>query len=325
MLPRLDSGRTPWQSDGKQFSFLQEQGPHEGMTDRHPELSTPFQLAQPAQLRAPILFSSPHSGRIYPGAFLSATRLDAHSLRRSEDSFVDELFAGVVDLGAPLLSALFPRAYLDVNREPYELDPRMFVGRLPPHANTRSVRVAGGLGTIARIVADAQEIYPGPIPVADALDRIETLYRPYHRALMDTLSALHRRFGTAILIDCHSMPSSAAAEEDQLRPDFVLGDRYGTSCAPAIMDIAHQALEQMGYMVKRNRPYAGGYITERYGNPVRGLHALQIEINRGLYLDEQQIAKTQNFNQVKTNMTQLARVLIEAILPRDAPVRHAAE
>jgi N-formylglutamate deformylase len=288
-------------------------------------MEKPFDLHLPSTLKAPVLFSSPHSGRRYPRDFLKASRLDAETLRRSEDSFVDELFADVVGLGVPLLHAHFPRAFLDANREPYELDPRMFSGRLPHFANTRSLRVAGGLGTIARIVADAEEIYRQPLAVEEALARIETYYRPYHRALADTLRGHMREFGIAVLIDCHSMPSSAAGEDHSGRPDIVLGDRYGTSCALEITDHAQQALEKLGYKVRRNKPYAGGYITERYGNPAQNFHALQIEINRSLYMDEKQYRKRQDFAGLQGDLTAFAETMIAAFPGWLTSPRQAAE
>jgi N-formylglutamate deformylase len=290
-----------------------------------PELETPLSLQVPERISAPFLFSSPHSGRIYPRAFLDASRLDANTLRKSEDSYVDELFEGVVPLGVPLIGALFPRAYLDVNREPYELDPHMFDARLPAFANTRSLRVTGGLGTIARIVADTHEIYDQPLPVDEALRRIEQLYKPYHRALGRQLVALQRTFGVAILIDCHSMPATAAGDGQTPRPDFVLGDRYGTSCTSRITDEAQSVLEDLGYSVRRNKPYAGGYITERYGNPARGLHALQIEVNRALYMDEVTLDKTPGFAQTKSDLTALADALIAIDPAWLTPPRQAAE
>lgn len=289
------------------------------------ELDPAFDLHVPGAISAPILFSSPHSGRVYTRSFLLASRLDAKTLRRSEDCFVDRLFDGVVDLGAPLLCARFPRAYLDVNREPFELDPRMFRGKLPPHANTRSMRVAGGLGTIARIVADQQEIYGAPIAVEDALARIEYLYKPYHNALASTLASLGKAFGTALLVDCHSMPSTAANDEEMIRPDFVLGDRYGTSCAPTLTDAAQVLLEDMGYSVRRNKPYAGGYITERYGNPARGIHALQIEINRGIYLDESNLEPRTSFESLRSDLMRLAERLMEMIRGGARTFSEAAE
>ena len=203
------------------------------MNQPQDELDPPFEIIEPEQWRGPVLFNSPHSGRVYPRAFLQSSRLDLPTLRRSEDSFVDDLALGVVARGYPLMRAHFPRCFVDVNREPYELDPRMFEGRLPSFANTRSMRVAGGLGTVARVVGDAQEIYDQRISVDDALRRIENLYKPYHRALRRLFTRVHREFGAAMLIDCHSMPSSTGPKDDRPRADVVLGDRYGTSCVAA--------------------------------------------------------------------------------------------
>jgi len=204
------------------------------MHDLTDELDPPFEILEPAEWRGAILFNSPHSGCVYPRPFLSASRLEIGTLRRSEDSFVDELMLGVVARGHPLMRAHFPRCYVDVNREPYELDPRMFDGRLPSFANTRSMRVAGGLGTVARVVGDAQEIYDQRIAVGEALRRIDGLYKPYHRALRRLFMRLHRDFGAAMLNDCHSMPSTTGARDERPRADLVLGDRYGTSCVPVV-------------------------------------------------------------------------------------------
>jgi N-formylglutamate amidohydrolase len=192
-------------------------------------LSPPYILAMPRHQAVPFVFCSPHSGRVYTDAFLAASRLTANSLRKSEDCYVDDLFAGVATLGAPLIAARFPRAYVDVNREPYELDPELFEEALPPFANSRSIRVAGGLGTIARVVADAEEIYKQRLPLAVALERIERLYKPFHGALASLIDTTARRFGAAMLIDCHSMPSSSTGYVGPQRPDFVLGDRFGAS------------------------------------------------------------------------------------------------
>src|ERR1700720_1986145 len=228
------------------------------MLEIQDEFDPPFEAVEPAQCRGPVLFNSPHSGRIYPRAFLLTSRLDLATLRRSEDSFVDDLIAGIAARGHPIMKAHFPRCYVDVNREPYELDPRMFDGRLPSFANTRSMRVAGGLGTLARVVGDAQEIYRQRIPVDDAIRRIEGLYKPYHRALRRLFTRVHRDFGAAVLIDCHSMPSAAGSKDERPRSDVVLGDRYGTSCAAAVAETAEATLRAGGYSVSRNKPYAGG-------------------------------------------------------------------
>ncbi|MBI1201657.1 MAG: N-formylglutamate amidohydrolase [Rhodopseudomonas sp.] len=294
------------------------------MSDLRDELDPPFDIIEPAVCRAPALFNSPHSGSTYPQAFLSQTRLDVTTLRRSEDSFVDELMAGVVGHGYPLMRAHFPRCFVDVNREPYELDPRMFDGRLPSFANTRSMRVAGGLGTVARVVGDAQEIYDHRIPIDDALNRIESLYKPYHRALRKLFTKLHRDFGAAILVDCHSMPSSAGHKDERPRPEFVIGDRYGTSCIGMVAEVTEQTLRGMGYTVSRNKPYAGGFITEHYGNPAAGLHAIQIEINRGLYMDERRYQKSVGFDRLAADLEVLARRLGEIPLEILRPYRAAA-
>ena len=248
------------------------------------ELTPPFEVARPRELTAPLLFNSPHSGRIYPRAFLAASKLDALTLRRSEDAYVEELFGFVVSLGAPLLYAHFPRAYLDVNREPYELDPALFRDGLPHYANTQSVRVVGGLGTIARIVSESDEIYREPLSLVAALERINRLYTPYHATLRSLLEEAEQAFGLAVLIDCHSMPSNPIADHGGGRPDFVLGDRYGTSCSGEMTRVAAERLKAQGYAVALNKPYAGGYITEHYGRPQAGRHALQVEINRSLYM-----------------------------------------
>jgi N-formylglutamate amidohydrolase len=295
------------------------------MTDNPDELEPPFEILEPADWQGPLVFNSPHSGNVYPSAFLAAARLEIAQLRRSEDSFVDELFAGVVQRGFPLMRAHFPRCYIDVNREPYELDPRMFDGRLPSFANTRSMRVAGGLGTVARVVGDAQEIYNQRIPVDDALRRIEGLYKPYHRALRRLVTRVHRDFGTAILIDCHSMPSIAGSRDERPRADIVLGDRYGTSCVAVVADTVEAVLTGAGYSVSRNKPYAGGFITEHYGNPPAGLHAIQLEINRALYMDERRFEPIASFGRLAAELEMLAERLAAVPLTELRPYRAAAE
>ena len=269
-----------------------------------------FEVLHPAEQHVPFVFNSPHSGRHYPEAFLNASRLDRLAIRSSEDAFVDALFSGVTGLGAPLLRACFPRAYLDVNREPYELDPKMYEDRLPAYANSRSIRVAGGLGTIARVVGEAQEIYRGRMSVREALDRIETIYKPYHLTLRRLLARTHVNFGYAVLVDCHSMPSTIRSSDNGPRPDFILGDRYGTSCALALVDRATEILRDMGYTVARNKPYAGGFITEHYGRPAKGLHALQVEINRSLYMDEARTDRNSGFEAFAADLARFNEALV---------------
>jgi N-formylglutamate amidohydrolase len=279
------------------------------------EFDPPFTVTEPAGQTVPFIFNAPHAGAVYPASFLALSRLDAIALRRSEDAFVDELFASVVDLGAPLMAARFPRAYLDLNREPYELDSRMFDGRLPPFANTRSMRVAGGLGTIPRIVADGQEIYRTRLPIDDALQRIEWLYKPYHRTLRQLIRRTAQTFGETILIDCHSMPSSSVSREDGSRADIVLGDRYGTSCSGFLIDLTEAALRGRGYTVVRNKPYAGGFITEHYGEPALGRHALQVEINRALYMDERSMQKKPSFTSLAEDLNRAFAQVMDDLTP----------
>lgn len=255
-----------------------------------------FEVREPETQSIPFVYNSPHSGRRYPLEFLDESQLDSLAIRRSEDHFVDELFGAAPDFGAPLLLAHFPRAFVDVNREPYELDPRMFSDPLPPFANSHSVRVAGGLGTIPRIVAENMEIYGRRMPVAVALERIENIYKPYHACLRRLIARTHARFGFGVLIDCHSMPGNIRIGGNGIRPDFIIGDRYGTSASVELSHAALQMLEDLGFTAVRNKPYAGGFITEHYGRPVRGLHALQIEVNRALYIDETTLQKRADFH-----------------------------
>jgi N-formylglutamate amidohydrolase len=254
-----------------------------------------------------------------------ASRIDMATLRKSEDSFMDELIAGLGDQGFATIRVNFPRSYVDVNREPYELDPRMFAGRLPSFANTRSMRVAGGLGTIPRVVGDGQEIYSDRLSIDDALQRIESLYKPYHRALRRLIAKVHHDFGTAILVDCHSMPSVGVSREEPRRPDLVIGDRYGTSCAPLLADVIQGTMQSLGYSVGRNKPYAGGFITEHYGNLGSGLHAIQIELNRAIYMDERLRERSTNFARVAADMATLADACAAIPLSDLGPFQAAAE
>ncbi len=270
----------------------------------------PFEAREAAEQRVPFVFNSPHSGRHYPERFLAMVRLDRDAIRRSEDCYVDELFGGVVALGAPLLAANFPRAYLDVNREPWELDPRMFVEPVPSFANIRSARVAGGLGTVPKLVGEGLNIYPGRLPLSEAFGRIETVYKPYHDALKRLLARTHSRFGFAVLIDCHSMPASIRVGETGMRPDFIIGDRFGTSASRTLTERAIGLLISMGYTVAHNRPYAGGFITEHYGRPSRNLHALQIEVNRGLYMNERTFQRSSGFHALADDLTRFCADLM---------------
>ena len=293
-----------------------------------PASLAPFAINAPRSWRQPAVFNSPHSGRYYPTGFLAASRLDAHTLRKSEDCYIDELFGFASELGAPLLKANFPRAYLDVNREPYELDPRMFTEELPGYANISSVRVAGGLGTIPRIVSEGDEIYRGPIALTEALRRIEAIYRPYHRMLADLIGRANEAFGNVLLLDCHSMPSSACSHASVhcgAGVDVVLGDRHGAACAEEITSLLEELLRAEGLRVVRNKPYAGGFITQNYGAPGHGRHALQIEINRAVYMDERSLERTSGHGRTRHLLHRVFAELLSAIPDLLRPSRLAAE
>lgn len=277
-----------------------------------PAPASPVDVREPREPLSPLVFASPHSGSHYPAEFVAAAALDLATLRKSEDCFVDELFGDAPELGAPLVRALFPRAYLDVNREPYELDPDMFDSPLPAHVNAGSARVAAGLGTIARIVASRREIYRGKLTFTEAERRIASVYRPYHQALRALIQRARDRFGFCILVDCHSMPSTGlplSVDSDMRTLDIVLGDRAGLSCHSGITDTTDETLSSLGYRVVRNNPYAGGFTTQHYGDPAGGIHVLQVEINRALYMDEITFARRPAFDRLKSDLKHLMRRL----------------
>lgn len=267
-------------------------------------IRAPFHVHRPGAVRVPFVFSSPHSGRAYPAGFVAQSRLSFDALRRSEDAFVDELFASVLDDGAPLIAAAFPRAYCDVNRAPSEFDAGMFEGPLPFPVDAASPRVHAGLGVIPRVVREGAEIYRRKLAASDAAERMAHLYRPYHGALDDLAREAEAQFGVAVVVDCHSMPSASAA------PDIVLGDRYGVSASPLLIRAAETAFLRQGFSVARNVPYAGGYTTQLHGRPGRGRHALQIEINRTLYLDEETIRPTQGYRMLQQRLAASLRALL---------------
>jgi N-formylglutamate amidohydrolase len=288
------------------------------------EPDSAFETIEPIRVRAPLVFNSPHSGSHYPPSFLARSRLDQRAVRQSEDVFVDDLF-GAASADVPLLRALFPRAWLDVNREPFELDPKMFNEQLPSFANVGSARVASGLGTIPRVVADGKTIYSEPLSIAEALARIENVYVPYHRTLRRLVDRSRSVFGFAVLIDCHSMPSTVRMANLRGRPDFVLGDRHGSSCDSSLTDAIESVLVRRGYDVSRNRPYAGGFITEHYGRPGDGVHAIQIEVNRALYLDERSLRKSKGYDKLRDDIGALIAMLVHDCLDLINPIREAAE
>jgi N-formylglutamate amidohydrolase len=302
-------------------------GRRKGTALRRQAESSVYDLRQPAGPAIPLVVASPHSGADYPEDLLNSSRLDPLTLRRSEDSFVDALFAAAPDLGAPLLAARFPRAYLDVNREPWELDPTMFADALPSFVNTRSPRVRMGLGTIARVVASGEEIYARKLRFAEARHRVEGLYQPYHHALRRLVEHSETALGGYLLIDSHSMPSAAGAAGGQdSGADIVLGDCHGASCAPRLVEAARSFLAGRGFAVALNMPYAGGFTTGYYGSPRRGRNALQIELNRALYMDERSYRRKPAFDRIAAEMTALVAHLAQVVEDYlGEPPRAAAE
>jgi len=285
----------------------------------------PFRILRPVQGSTPYLFNSPHSGRIYPSAFKQMSCLDDFSLRLSEDRFVDLIFSPLVHQGARFMEADFPRAYLDVNREAFELDPAMFCDPLPAFVPPASLRAKAGFGCVAGIVSAGKTIYDHKLSTKEALDRIHSLYCPYHRCLAQELHAVRKVHGFAVLIDCHSMPGKERSQLTQNQPDIILGDAHGRACAPALTDRVEKLLRDLGYHVVRNQPYAGGYITCHYGRPVDNIHALQIEINRDLYLDPHSLEKNSGFAPLCADMLEFGRALMRSDMQSLLPHRNAAE
>ncbi len=277
-----------------------------------PATDAAFELRRLEPAATPLVFASPHSGRLYPAELMAASALGAQAIRRSEDALVDLLLEDAETLGVAVLTARFARAYLDVNREPYELDPAMFEDELPAFARSRTPKVAAGLGAIARVVGEGQDIYARKLSFAEACTRIEAVHKPYHAALGGLLREVSSAFGRVALLDWHSMPSAAARTTARSRTaDFILGDRFGASCAAPLAALVERELRQMGYEVTRNAPYAGGYTTELYGRPAVGVHVLQIEINRGLYLDEPAVKAGPGFERLRSDLRRLTATLAE--------------
>ena len=266
-----------------------------------PGLAPPFFLMRPARQTVPVVLTSPHSGRCYAAEFLAASRLDPLTLRRSEDSFVEELYGAAPSLGAPLLAANFPRAWCDVNREPWELDPAMFADPLPEYVNANSPRVIAGLGTIPRIVGSGETIYDGKLRFAEARARISAYWQPFHDTLRGLIEETLARFACCLLIDCHSMPSNVG--RGMIRPEVILGDGHGTSCSPALVGFMQRELSRLGFHTRRNDPYAGGYITRHYGRPRDGVQVVQLELARELYMDELAFSKTSDFTGLQQRIT----------------------
>jgi N-formylglutamate amidohydrolase len=264
--------------------------------DRLPETTNPaFVLKRPVRQAGPMIFSSPHSGRDYPAEFLASAVLDRQAIRSSEDAFVDQLFASAPDHGAPLLAARAPRAFIDLNRAADELDPAVIEGI---HRVAHNPRVASGLGVIPRVVAGGKAIYRGKLSLSEAERRITRFWHPYHQTLAQLIEETRGAFGSAVLIDCHSMPHEAIeahSRPGQPRPEVVLGDRFGVAAGQEVMDRVQAAFEASGLRVVRNAPFAGAYVAQTYGRPTRGVHVVQVEIDRSLYMNEARVEPLPGF------------------------------
>lgn len=270
-----------------------------------------YRLTLPTTRLSGVVFASPHSGRDYPWAFLRASVLDERAIRSSEDAFVDLLFDEAPKLGAPLLAASAPRAFIDLNRSCDELDPALIEG---VHAVAHNPRISSGLGVIPRVVANGRPIYRGKIHLTEARARIADHWRPYHAELQSQLDEANRIFGASLLIDCHSMPHEAIEGVTQSgagRPEVVLGDRFGAACGAEVMERAEQAFLSAGLRVARNAPFAGAYIAQAYGRPARNQHVIQVEIDRSLYMNEQAIRPNARFQAFKRQMTRVIADLVE--------------
>ena len=284
----------------------------------------PFRITGPVEPNAPVVLASPHSGREYPPAFLAQSRLSLGQLRRAEDAYVDELLADTVALGVPLVAARYGRAYLDLNRDADELDPAMIADPLPPSAGQASDRVAAGLGVVPRIAAHGLDIYASRLRLADVQSRVGALHRPYHAAIDELLMRARQRHGYAVLLDCHSMPTPPGAAT---APQFVLGDLHGQTASPALVEAIEATISRDGFRVARNAPYAGGYTTLRHSDPAGGIHVVQVEVDRALYMDSARLARHGGFAAVAATLKRLVGELL-ALAPGlglEAARREAAE
>lgn len=267
----------------------------------------PFRIIGPVEPTAPVVLASPHSGREYPPAFLAQSRLSLGQLRRAEDAYVDELLGDAVALGVPLVAARYGRAYLDLNRDVDELDPAMIADPLPPSAGQASDRVAAGLGVVPRIAAHGLDIYASRLRLADVQSRVGALHRPYHTAIDELLVRARQRHGYAVLLDCHSMPTPPGAAT---APQFVLGDLHGQTAAPCLVEAIEAVISRDGFRVARNTPYAGGYTTLRHADPADGIHVVQVEVDRALYMDSARLARHAGFTAVAATLKRLVGALL---------------
>lgn len=283
----------------------------ESATPQPPELEVPFLLSEPGAEAAPVVFASPHSGNHYPESMVAALCVPLMDVRRTEDAFVDELFANAPRHGGTLLAARYGRSVVDLNRDPHELDPAMFHDGPPRACALPTPRVEAGLGCLPRVGARGEAIYNRLLSKAEGELRLAGIHDVYHGQLTQLLEAQRARHGRALLVDCHSMPSVQPGRRNLA--DIVLGDRFGSSCDPRLVNRLERIFRNHGLTVARNAPYAGGYTTRRYGRPKRGIHAIQIEINRGLYMDEQAITRAAGFSRLRPIMDAAILEMVDAI------------
>lgn len=270
------------------------------------ETGSSFRLTQPATWLNGVIFASPHSGSLYPDWFLASSRLPLNLLRSSEDAFVDRLIACAPDHGAATITARYPRALVDLNRGPEELDPLVVRGAPRAALNQRTM---AGLGVIPRVVSHGRAIYDQPIPLSEAERRLNAYWHPYHAALARLIQTALARFGQAVLIDMHSMPHDAVANLSAPRPDVVLGNRHGASASARVTEAIAEACARQGWQVRRNSPFSGAYIANAYGNPGRNVHVVQLEIDRSLYMDETTITPHANFDDVAARIGRVIAAL----------------
>ena len=279
-----------------------------------------YDLYLPARRTTGVVFSSPHSGRDYAQAFLEASVLDRHTIRSSEDAFVDQLFSAAPGLGAPLICARAPRAFVDLNRAADELDPGVISDiRAPAH----NPRVNSGLGVIPRVVSNGRAIYRGKISAMEARARICSYWEPYHARLRALIGDGLSEFGQALLVDCHSMPHEAIQHHTRTgraSPEIVLGDRFGASAGGDVIDVVEAAFRAEGFRVARNAPFAGAYITQAYGRPLLGQHVVQVEIDRALYMDESRILPGPGFEEMRAALTRAMAHIVGAIGRKELPL-----
>lgn len=284
---------------------------HEGEPRPPDAFEAPFLLCEPQEAVAPVIFASPHSGKLYPPQMVEALCVPLMDVRRTEDAFVDELFGSAPAHGATLLSARYGRSVVDLNRDPHELDPAMFHDGPPRACALPTPRVEAGLGCLPKVGARGEGIYGRLLSKAEGEDRLANIHDVYHGRLTSLLDSSRSHHGRTLLVDCHSMPSVQPGRRNL--PDIVLGDRFGSSCDHRLVNRLERVFRNHGLTVARNAPYAGGYTTRRYGRPRRDLHAVQIEINRGLYMDEQTVTRSSGFSRIRPIMEAAVIEMADAI------------